>query len=908
MVTINPNWDTILNPVPSTSTAFGGTWAMFLSKLLNGQDIELDDPNKIPLMGTSFYYKSGKLRVLDTEGSHYLKFVLDNIDSGNDKTLRIREFSTGDEDYLVTENEPTELFGKTINADENTITNLTNSSIATGAAIGWAKINTTGSKLQDMKNINTATLGDGQVLQYNQSMDMWLPLTPPSSSSITGIVGGTVLKSGDGSTLTFSWPHGMSTTPTTVSVEPGTSATRTNTPYITWDAINITATYITAPSSGTNNLSFIWMASNASGTSGNMVYTGQANTFGSFNQTIPSGNLRLSNGGFFGSFQTTLTASRLWTFPDGAGTALLDTLAQTMTNKTINVDSNTLKHSTSNSAGRLLKSNGTKFDTFAIGTAGKALVVNSGATDLVWEDRQKPITISNLGVDGEPVIKQLTSGGILEVYRISSGSDKVSVDLDTVDNTIVIDVDEQWLNLVDMGGNLPYNRLTLANSIVNADITEHVSTKISITDKDQLNDQIVYKDAGATFGDVDYYFHDNRFYIRNPAGTYAYQFIGGAITGNRSINLPVVPAGTYTMSLIEATQTLTNKTLTAPTIATILNGTGTITLPVNVNTTLVGRNTTDTLTNKTLTAPVISTIINGTGTITLPINANTTLIGASELVTLTNKTLSLSSNTVTAGSMATGDLVTYNGTKLERKAKGTFLQGFGVNKEGTDTEFFTQVFRSIWDGYNVGLFTGSGSSTDDGLLNGTTTSAVTSADGKDTYGPYRSLSTGTSSGTVAGKKKTDPFTSLAEYAYLAIRWSVSSVLSTDTRCYVGFHTNTGTTAVVNGNTFFAAGESGVGAGYRTTDTNWQVIRSDGTTPVYQDTGIAKDTLPHKLEIRADPTNTRWLVKFDSLSYTYTTSIPAMNTDLTYRSQILNVNAADHNIKLRGTLVASRLSW
>ena len=46
------------------------------------------------------------------------------------------------------------------------------------------------------------------------------------------------------------------------------------------------------------------------------------------------------------------------------------------------------------------------------------------------------------------------------------------------------------------------------------------------------------------------------------------------------------------------TQTLTNKTLTAPVIATIVN-TGTLTLPTSTDT-LVGRDTTDTLTNKTI--------------------------------------------------------------------------------------------------------------------------------------------------------------------------------------------------------------------------------------------------------------------------------------------------------------------
>lgn len=52
------------------------------------------------------------------------------------------------------------------------------------------------------------------------------------------------------------------------------------------------------------------------------------------------------------------------------------------------------------------------------------------------------------------------------------------------------------------------------------------------------------------------------------------------------------------------TETLTNKTLTAPVIATISN-TGTLTLPTSTDT-LVGKATTDTLTNKTLTAPKIA--------------------------------------------------------------------------------------------------------------------------------------------------------------------------------------------------------------------------------------------------------------------------------------------------------------
>tara|TARA_R110001592_G_scaffold58814_4_gene178100 strand:- start:2427 stop:5588 length:3162 start_codon:yes stop_codon:yes gene_type:complete len=94
-------------------------------------------------------------------------------------------------------------------------------------------------------------------------------------------------------------------------------------------------------------------------------------------------------------------------------------------------------------------------------------------------------------------------------------------------------------------------------------------------------------------------------------------------------------AGGFEVVTATATQTLTNKTLTSPIIAsaafsgasftfegatddsfeTTLTATDptadrTVTIP-NATTTLVGRDTTDTLTNKTLTSPVISTITGG---------------------------------------------------------------------------------------------------------------------------------------------------------------------------------------------------------------------------------------------------------------------------------------------------------
>jgi len=69
-------------------------------------------------------------------------------------------------------------------------------------------------------------------------------------------------------------------------------------------------------------------------------------------------------------------------------------------------------------------------------------------------------------------------------------------------------------------------------------------------------------------------------------------------TADRDIILPNVSGN---LVLDSATQTLTNKTLTAPVISSLSNG-GTVTIPSGADT-LVARTSTDTLTNKTLTSP-----------------------------------------------------------------------------------------------------------------------------------------------------------------------------------------------------------------------------------------------------------------------------------------------------------------
>ena len=83
--------------------------------------------------------------------------------------------------------------------------------------------------------------------------------------------------------------------------------------------------------------------------------------------------------------------------------------------------------------------------------------------------------------------------------------------------------------------------------------------------------------------------------------------IKSAHTADRTITLP---DGTVTLISTASTDTLTNKTLTTPIIASIYQDAGKtqlMTLPNSASDTLVGLAATQTLTNKTLTAPKIAT-------------------------------------------------------------------------------------------------------------------------------------------------------------------------------------------------------------------------------------------------------------------------------------------------------------
>ena len=198
--------------------------------------------------------------------------------------------------------------------------------------------------------------------------------------------------------------------------------------------------------------------------------------------------------------------------------------------------------------------------------------------------------------------------------------------------------------------------LRSAGTKINANFTEIYNFLGTAGDSSSLASRVKFQDSAVVFEGSNLDAHETRLFVAEP-------------TGDRVVT---IPDATGNVVLDTTTQTLTNKSLTAPILTgssasagSILfkedtdNGTNavtligpaatadvTVTLPASTDT-LVGKATTDTLTNKTLTSPKIGTAINDT-------NGN-------EVIKLTATGSAVNELTVANGASTTGPTLSATG-------------------------------------------------------------------------------------------------------------------------------------------------------------------------------------------------------------------------------------------------------
>jgi len=133
--------------------------------------------------------------------------------------------------------------------------------------------------------------------------------------------------------------------------------------------------------------------------------------------------------------------------------------AETVTNKTLQVDLNTLSHSTTNSAGELLVNNGTKYNRKGKGAALQILRTNSGASDIEWVDPSmisgggEVNTTSNIGTGtGLVGVYKQKTGVNFELKSLRANSTNISVVDDVANNRINLDVNLGGISLSSLAG------------------------------------------------------------------------------------------------------------------------------------------------------------------------------------------------------------------------------------------------------------------------------------------------------------------------------------------------------------------------------------------------------------------------------------------------------------------------
>ncbi len=341
---------------------------------------------------------------------------------------------------------------------------------------------------------------------------------------------------------------------------------------------------------------------------GNMTVTGNLNVSGS-TTTVDSTTVSIQNAFVFegataDSFETTLstvdpTADRTLLLPNASDTLIGKATTDTLTNKTIDVDNNTL----SNIEVDNLKSG--VLDTDLSSVAGTDTTLASAKAIKAYVDSQ--VTAQDLDFQGD-------SGGALSIDLDSETLDiagGTGIDTSGAGNTLTVAIDS---TVATLAGSQTFTNKILTSPTINSPTINSPTIVFEGSTSDSFETTLAVTDPTA----------DRTITFPNVSGTVI-------TTGNLS---EVTSAGVFSSSIVFEGSTAdsfeTTLAVTDPTADR------TVTLP-NATDTLVGKATTDTLTNKSI--DLANNTLTGSLSEFNSALQSESFVGLAASQTLTNKTL-----------------------------------------------------------------------------------------------------------------------------------------------------------------------------------------------------------------------------------------------------------------------------
>jgi hypothetical protein len=369
------------------------------------------------------------------------------------------------------------------------------------------------------------------------------------------------------------------------------------------------------------------------------------------------------------SYETTLqvtdpTADRTITLPNVDGTVITTGNLSDITNIGVFTSTITMEGSSADDFELTLSAGNPTADrtiTFPDATGTVALttdiaagtVTETGTQTLTNKTLTSPVITGAVFNDGSIVFEGATANEFETVLTVADPTADRTITLPDATGTLALEANVAALSGATFTGAVSGTDLTLSGNLtVNGTTTNINSTNLVVEDKNiVLADVATPSDSTADGGGI----------TLKGASDKTFNWVDATDSWTSSEHINLASGKSYYMNgtlLKDVSETLTNKTLTTPVIASISN-TGTLTLPTDTDT-LVGRATTDTLTNKTLSSAVATTALtlNATAELRLADTDSTHYVGFKAPETVTTNRIW----TLPAADGAAGQVLTTNGS------------------------------------------------------------------------------------------------------------------------------------------------------------------------------------------------------------------------------------------------------